>query len=134
MNRKILTIDCGNSNIKWALFDASVVGAQPKIIQRGNFATSEISQHLSLLVAKVCLSVAVPEQAQTLQVMIANVAGDAVAGALKCAFSTQAVSLCFVQPQIEACGIRNGPFCCPRGCTPAAAKSTISNGGYGINY
>jgi type III pantothenate kinase len=108
MKRKILAIDCGNSNIKWALFDILVVGARPQIVQSGIFATSEINQHLSLLVAKVCMSATGLQQAQTLQVMIANVAGDAVAGALKCAFSTQAVSLCFVQAQFEACGIRNG--------------------------
>jgi type III pantothenate kinase len=112
MKQKILAIDCGNSNIKWALFDTFLESARPQIIQSGVFATREINQHLSLLVAKVCIdataTATTSEPAQKLQVVIANVAGDAVASALKCAFSTQAVSLCFVQAQFAAYGIRNG--------------------------
>ncbi len=112
MKQKILAIDCGNSNIKWALFDAFLESARPQIIQSGVFATREINQHLSLLVAKVCIdataTATTSEQAQKLHVVIANVAGDAVAGALKCAFSTQAASLHFVQAHFAAYGIRNG--------------------------
>ncbi len=108
MKKQLLTIDCGNTNIKWALFADDIHPAAPQIMQSGTFATAKISEQLSLLVATVMSFANAANQSKALKVMIANVAGNAVAGAFKCAFSTHAATLHFVESQAQACGVRNG--------------------------
>ncbi len=108
MKQQLLAVDCGNTNIKWALFAGKTAGASPQILQSGLFATDKISDHLSVLVAKVMPAPASLGGTQKLKVIIANVAGKAVAGALNCAFSTHAASLHFIESEAEVCGMRSG--------------------------
>ena len=107
---KILAIDCGNTNLKWALFrdaraDDTVVSVAPILLQSGNFVTAQISEHLPLLVASLMqsLSTAIP-----LKVVISNVAGKVAAEEIKRAFHNQAAPITFIESHATACGMRNG--------------------------
>lgn len=106
MKPQILAIDCGNTNIKWALFAAATTA--PRVLQSGAFATNSVREELALLVATVMHFATIANQLQTLKVMISNVAGSAVADAFKYAFSTHAASLHFVESQAVSCGMHNG--------------------------
>lgn len=106
MKPQILAVDCGNTNIKWALFAAAT--SVPHVLQSGAFATNNVREQLALLVATVMRFTTKANQSQALKIMISNVAGIAVANAFKCAFSTHAASLHFVESQAVSCGVRNG--------------------------
>ena len=106
MKPQILAVDCGNTNIKWALFAAAT--SVPRVLQSGAFATSNVREQLALLVATVMRCATTANQSQTLRVMISNVAGIAVADAFKCAFSTHAATLHFAESQAVSCGMHNG--------------------------
>lgn len=92
MSAVIFCIDSGNTRLKWGLHDGSSWRAQ------GALAQNEIAR-----LAELAGQWPVPQK-----IMVANVAGDAVAHAIVAALAAWKVEPCFVRSEARRAGVSNG--------------------------
>ena len=88
----IFCIDSGNTRLKWGLHDGS------GWLELGALPQAEVAQ-----LAEVVKRLPRPQQ-----VMVANVAGEAVAKAIAAALAGWSVSPCFVRSEEKRAGVTNG--------------------------
>ncbi len=88
----ILCIDSGNTRLKWGLHDGSGWRAQ------GALAQNEIAR-----LAELAGQLPAPQK-----IVVANVAGGAVAEAMLSALSAWEIEPCFVRSEAQCCGVING--------------------------
>jgi type III pantothenate kinase len=85
-------VDIGNTRIKWALFDAGRIVSPGSAVHRGAIDT-----------ALRTLAAALPQQVR--RILVANVAGEAIAGQLRTLAGARA-TVEFVAPTAERFGVR----------------------------
>ncbi len=87
----ILCVDSGNTRLKWGIHDGSAW------LEQGALPQSEVAQ----------LSSISPHWPQFRQAIIANVAGEAVASAIRAALRGMSLSPCFVRSESQRAGVSN---------------------------
>jgi type III pantothenate kinase len=99
---RLLAIDAGNTRLKWAVLNGSLIIAQGAVL------TASATEQSVAAMARAMVLTRAWESHDVTHCIVSNVAGAVVQAAIEAALSSRAIKPILVEASTAACGITNG--------------------------